>query len=324
MIGSSGRRVGAVFLVLGGALAGLFLFTPGACRTTPDSGAGPAGSPWPAPDRFATEDGKNFRLTVYDAVVAPGGTAALSAKLEKVLLVLVNPDVKGRSVSFRLDGKPVGEAVTAGEGVATVTVPAPSPGPHLIEASLGNGRASGILLVAPPNARAFVTDIDHTISDFPEPKVPFASIETMPALPDAPEVLRGLSKRYVIVYLTARDDAILQKTKAWLRLRDFPWGPVLGRDLKVWDLFSKGQGAPAHKRRTLEALRRILPDIRFGAGDLAGDVDAYLSNGVRPFLIAPAGTKIPEGAALVSGWRAIEASVEAAEREGGRAPAAPR
>ncbi len=325
MIGKKKRRAAAILFLLGAAGTGFFLFAPGACRTSPDTGTRPEGSPWPEGDQFVEENGKSLRLTVYDVVAAPGGgTVTFSAKLEKVRLVLANPDLKGREISFFLDGKPAGAAVSAGEGISTVSVPAPAPGPHEIRATLGNGRAFGILLVAPKGARAFVTDIDHTISDFPEPKVPFASIEEMPPLPNASSVLMRLSKQHVIVYLTARDDAILQKTKAWLRFHGFPWGPVLGRDLQFWDLFKKGQGAPSHKQRALQALRQALPDIRFGAGDLAGDMNAYLANGISPFLIAPEGTKVPEGAQRASGWREIEEALEAAGRKDVEPPADPR
>lgn len=311
------RRLLAGFAVL--ALgSGLFLLLPGRIPvpgTEPPGAGGEDGapSPWPGDDRWAMRGGDRFVLSVYDLAARAGERVALQAKLEKVKLPpLLDLDVKGETLSFRLDGEPAGEAVTAREGIASVGVAAPPPGPHNIEVSWGNGRAWGTLLVVAAGDPALVTDVDHTISDFPEPEVPVTPVEKMPPLPDAPAVLTRLHERYWILYVTARDDAFLQKTKAWLKFHGFPRGPVFCRDFRLL-----GPSAPSYKAEVLRRLKPTIPNIRFGMSEKGVDARVYREAGIRPLVLKSVrDDTLPPEALRVNGWNGVE---EAIREEEGRA-----
>ena len=57
----------------------------------------------------------------------------------------------------------------------------------------------------------------------------------IPALPGAVETLATLARRYRIIYLTGRDHAFYNKTRAWLEGGGFPEGPLFTRDYHIWE-----------------------------------------------------------------------------------------
>src|SRR5262249_15998383 len=99
-------------------------------------------------------------------------------------------------------------------------------------------RGAGTLFVN-PDRPTLVVDIDGTLSDYPELKVPFSG-EKAPAFKNSVDTLNPLAKDYNIVYLTARDDALDEKTRGFLfkdhdpgreGVQAFPQGAVLYNDL---------------------------------------------------------------------------------------------
>ena len=50
----------------------------------------------------------------------------------------------------------------------------------------------------------------------------------------------------------------------------------------------------------------MFPNIRWGVGDLPGDVDAYAAHGIPPILISPRPLSgLPEGTLQVARWSEI-------------------
>jgi hypothetical protein len=121
-------------------------------------------------------------------------------------------------------------------------------------------------------------------------------------LANSAEVLGRLSKKYTIVYLTGREEIFMTKTKAWLKLRNFPSGPVF-----FWDLGKKPFGSGEYKTEAIKELKKTFPNIAVGMGDLVTDAKAYLDNGMRAFFIGESKPDdLPEKAEFVKSWLEIE------------------
>lgn len=245
------------------------------------------------------------RLQGYDVPALPGGAVRLRAKLELDGPGLWNPDIHGRAIRFTAGGEAVGTAETGGDGIAAIDWKAPAtPGIHPIRLALADPRGvkivtarPGILLqVLPPDARIIVCDIDGTIS---EGELGDLFGRAGP-LPYAQAMLRELARDYRIVYLTARDDALMARTHAWLRHHGFPEGAVLFRDLRLTTLSSE-----RYKSRVLRSLKKKWKRIVWGIGNTAGDAAAYTENGIRAIIVGAERDEEEGGTTYVRDWRGV-------------------
>jgi len=261
-----------------------------------------------------TEDRSSIKITPSDVIVEvpqPGTyRARLSAKAESRIIAGLNPDLKNRSLNFSVAGRRVGTSETNDDGLATLDAYLPlSPlSVTCYEAEYNGYHMAGRIYALPIDTPIFVSDIDEVISDLPELEVPLKSIPNSPALPNAANVLREISKRHVILYLTARDDALANKTRSWLKYRDFPSGP-----LKIWDWtaqnglgLSKDQQG-VFKQTYLRELKSTFPKITAGIGNRTHDANAYVGAGIFPIIINSIGAKTdyPAGTAFVTSWREV-------------------
>ncbi|MEY4631870.1 MAG: hypothetical protein RIQ81_1990 [Pseudomonadota bacterium] len=260
------------------------------------------------------EDNSRIKISPRDVIVAVDSSGshriALSAKAETRLAGGLNPDLKDKTLRFLVAGQIAGGATTNDNGVATLTVDVPLT-PMTVtcyEAEHEGFRMPGRIFALPSNQSFFVSDIDEVISDLPEIRVPITSIPDSPVVPQAPETLRELSKSFVIVYLTARDDALANKTRSWLKYRDFPSGP-----LKIWNWTStNGFGSSqeqqgAYKRAFLTELKKTFPRLVAGIGNRVHDATAYKDVGLLPIIINPKDSKasFPQGTVFVESWKDV-------------------
>ena len=160
--------------------------------------------------------------------------------------------------------------------------------------------ATGRVFLWPADSRILITDVDHTISDLALLKVPFTPNERIPALPGAAVALTELSRTHRIVYLSARDEALYDKTRAWLQEKGFPEGPLFCREFRV------SVGQETFKRQFIAEFKKRYPQTVVGIGDQPSDARAYLSNGMAALLLDPEGrAELPAGAVRVSSWREV-------------------
>ncbi len=195
------------------------------------------------PSSWADDELYAVKLTVYDQLVLPGEPITLEAKLEHEGIGGLNPDMRGYPLRFVIPEFLDQEVMTAQEGVATLSlrsshgprspgrVSVRFPGSRLHQPAEVTGR----IFVWPAGIPILIIDIDHTISDLREIDVVFTANAQIPALPGAVEALAKLAQRYQIIYLTARDHAFYNKTRAWLDVRGFPEGPLFTRDFHIWE-----------------------------------------------------------------------------------------
>ncbi len=256
----------------------------------------------------------NVKLTVYDQLVQPGESVKMTAKLEHDGPLGVNPDMRDYPLTFNLPArgeKGIHQVRTTDGGLAWKRFSLPAnekgPGPIPFTASFaGSDRhkpaeQSGRIFLWPKDALILITDIDHTISDLSQLKVPFVDPKDNPALPGAPEALTELAKQYRIVYLTARDDALFNYTRRWLKEKGFPDGPCFCRD------FYPGQTQEGFKKKFIEDLKKQFPNLNVGVGDRESDAAAYLAHDINSYIIDPEKKRdLPNDAVRVDSWKEIK------------------
>lgn len=245
------------------------------------------------------------KLQGYDLLAAEGGGVLLRAKLEKRGIWGIHPDVHGEELFFRLDGRLLGSARTKDEGIASLDwTPPAGKGVHEIAVSLApSSRYEAAALpfrvfVRDPRRPGLVVDIDGTICAAPQKEVATRPPAELPAVEGAAEALVALAAGFDVVYLTARDDALMGATREWLGLRGFPEGPVLVRDLGVSTL-----SAERYKRERLKTLRKTW-NLVAGVGDREEDGEAYLAAGLEAYLIGDV-DDVPRGARKLVRWSEI-------------------
>lgn len=250
----------------------------------------------------------DVKLTAFDQLAAPGETVVVRAKIEHQGVLGINPDMRGYPLRISVGTLLEQEVKTGRDGMAQleVRVPTDTAAKVPIKVSFaGSGHhrpaeAMSRLFVWPADSRVLITDVDLTISGLAELRVPFTANDKIPCLPGAVEALTELSKTYRIIYLSARDDALCNKTCGWLCQMNFPEGPFFCRDLT---LTSRQE---SFKRETIAALKRRFPGVAIGVGDKPTDAGAYLSNGLQTFIINPKDRgKLAKEAMVVESWQEV-------------------
>jgi hypothetical protein len=256
-------------------------------------------------------------LRAFDDLVLAGRNAVLRAKVERGGTSLSRPDVAGAKLLFEVlhapktleQGKPeyvrLCEAFTDSDGIASVEMKGFFEGTHLIRTTYladPEVRCFSYIFVVGRDLPILVCDIDHTIADVSTLGLLTTAPENIPALPGAVEALKKLSQKYLIVYLTARDDSFYDATKQWLALKGFPQGPVFFSDLsKTAFIGSAGE----FKARRLTQWRKAGLNLQVGIGDRNEDAIACLAIGMRAFILRGKPDDVPAGARAAASWSEI-------------------
>jgi phosphatidate phosphatase APP1 len=256
----------------------------------------------------AAEERDAARILAFDAVTPPGRAVTLSVKIERDNLT--HRDLERVPLLFARGKDAALRATTGDDGIATVswTPPAARPDAYEFTVSLAPDAkcaapdATLRVFVRDPKRPVLVVDLDGTVCAASALEVATKEPGDLPALEGSAEALHALSKRYDILYLTARDDGLFARSRAWLDLRGFPAAPVLVRDLKVTTL-----SAERFKKGRLVELKRDY-NLVAGVGDRDEDGDAYLAAGMKAVLVGPGST--PEGAVRFDDWKKVRAELE--------------
>ncbi|MBI4870784.1 MAG: Ig-like domain repeat protein [Candidatus Riflebacteria bacterium] len=245
-------------------------------------------------------------LEVADALARPGELVELRAKLESNSTL--GEDIEGATISFLLDGEPVGTGVTNDDGVASVRVTAPARGDHVVKALFEGdaenlrGEYNALLCVRTPEDPLMILDIDWTISMTDNVNTAVGSSDS-PPLKFAPEVVARLAKTYTPVYVTARARQLRKRTLSWLHRYAFPPGPSFFLNPKEYPTFDEAK----YKAKILVPMAKAFPKLHFGFGNKESDRDAYKEAGLAAVLVT--GREIP-GAVCVRHWLAAEEAID--------------
>ena len=229
------------------------------------------------------------KITPFDTIVPPGAETALSAKFERDGPGLVNPDLEEaaiRLVAVRPNDWAQPATVTTGDdGIARHELHAPDrPGQYFFRGDVVDaGRFSvrdpevvgGVFVVA-KDRPLIICDIDDTITAGGGWRSLMRG-HGPDALLGAAATLRELQRQHQIVFLTARDDALLNRTRSWLVEERFPYPtPVICRD---WTLRHASRAGEA-KLASLKKLQENYENIPWGIGNSEGDCEAYRAAGI--------------------------------------------
>jgi hypothetical protein len=247
-------------------------------------------------------------LQGIDGVFTDQETIVVKAKLESSRVIPYRMDIPGEIVQFHLNGKKLGDALTDGDGVAELEIPAKEVGQYLVVASLPgeseyqSNEAEVVTLVLSRNTPIAISDIDHTISDASPWEVLVKPNSKLKPLQKAASSIKYFSNKFQILYLTARDDAFINKTKEWLAMYDFVKAPIL-----FWD-FANGDVPSDHgdfKSWIIEKMKEKFDNILIGFGDKPHDIRAYRDHGLRSYYIGKQGEVIHPDGIKVPSWDKI-------------------
>lgn len=231
-----------------------------------------------------------IEATGHDAITTPGHPVQVKAKFERGGLRFWRPDVRDERVTFEVLGQRL-SARTDRDGMVRAVVTPTAPGVYPIRARLderSGPTATSRLFVLDPARPVAVVDIDGTISDLPDWKVPFVGHKA-PTFAGAPELMADLARRFQIVYLTARDDTFDGKTREFLRRHGFPDGPIIYNDLGLRTSGEREQLDPhSHgefKLAQIQALRARGVPVTIGIGNAETDAFAYERAGLPSYIL---------------------------------------
>jgi hypothetical protein len=249
-------------------------------------------------ENAAAAERTRTRLTVFDQVAVPGETTTVWVKLETYGLFRV--DLLGERIRFQVDGKRIGVAMTNAEGVAALPyMPSRAACTAVIRAWF-DGRENH----AGSRDTAIVIDIDHTVADVSALRFALLPTASIRPLPGSPEIVRELAARYDIVFVSARDEHLRQRTLDWLAMKGFPRLPVIFRDMDEEPL-----RAARYKTGRLRELKRIWSHLAIGIGDRQTDADAYCANGLEAWIVPSEEITATDGVHIVERWDEIRTAL---------------
>lgn len=253
----------------------------------------------PPPDPGATASWEHWKSHVIalaspnhrgrDAILTPTDSQTASAKFA---YGIVDKDLEDEVVDVYLDRgcqgawELLGDGRTSDEGRLDFAIPddqALETGRHRVHFVVrGDGSATDLYIqVVNPGAHTFVSDVDGTLTT--SEYVEFGKLLTG-SLPDAHEdaalALGTLASHgYLPIYLTARPEWLVQRTRDFLSERGFPPGIIHTTQSLTGAVGGSAETFKAGELADLGA-RGIVPEWAFG--NQPSDTDAYDGAGIQP------------------------------------------
>jgi hypothetical protein len=249
-------------------------------------------------------------LTVDDAVMRPGHKTRLVAYVEREPIPGLRQDVKDVRVRFLVDGREVGEERTGKDGSAATECRL-SPDVRELQARALIDReayALGRVFIWDQPRVVIAVDVDQTIERTRYRNLlPLRPEDESDPVKRSAETLRKLAEDFHIVYLSGRPRFLLDRTRDWLREREFPDGPVVTAK-GVRNMLRPGE----FKRKRLDQLRDDWPTLLIGIGDQPSDAEAYGANRMLTLIVSDQDPSEFGPHALVFGnWKALSRFFEA-------------
>ena len=249
---------------------------------------------------------KYAHLQAYDEATPPGREVTLRAKLEYRGHLLFRLDIHRQKINFLVNDEYAGSALTGRDGTAQLKYTPEAAGVLNVRAAIDKSSrytapvARALLLCAEPDDRFIVTDIDQTIAYSTIISSLFLRAERCPVVRGSPEVMARLAGKYKIIYVTGRDDSTLEGTRAWLRVRGFPEGPVFIRDMNIFNL-----SRAKFKRALFGELMGRGINIVAAFGNRGHDVRAARTHAIPVILIRRSGED-GDGVFYARDWSEVE------------------
>lgn len=257
----------------------------------------------------ATAFGKAAFLSGYDDILNQQNHFNLKIKLEKKSLIPYRTDLPGETIDFYLNDELIGSDITDDDGIAYLNYHSLPIGVYQFIAKISPDSrykttpAKLFHVVINKDKPIAISDIDHTLSDASAIRVATQPNRSIKPLKNASAGITFFNKLgFQIIYLTARDDTFILKTKDWLKMYDFLPAPSF-----YWDY--KGAGIPQDhgdfKSLVIKKLRQRFSNILIGIGDKPHDIRAYRDHELRSYYIGKADEEIDPDGIKVNSWDEI-------------------
>lgn len=261
------------------------------------------------------------QVTGFDTPAKPEESIVLRAKV-KAPGVFLLPNFPWRTVEFYEGERLLGTAVTDLDGMASLPCSFSEEGFHRVTVGFAGDHERGVtkaflwVLVARQDQPFLVVDIDNTICESTILEDIFTNVSRRRPVEGAAETLEKLSARYEIIYLTARDESMITKTREWLEKNGFPKGIILARDLDILTLSST-----RYKSGVLRDLNRRFTNVCAGIGNRESDGKAFRRNGLLAILFHENERDMRE-VYFIKDWKEVTAALGNIEGKPGQGAAA--
>jgi len=243
---------------------------------------------------------------VDDAALLPGHRTVLSASLTSGPFLGMRRDIERTPVDFWVGAHLIATTLTDDEGHALVVTWLPEDAGDTVEARARVGQtplaAPGAILRWEPDALLIVLDIDNTIADTEYGELLFEEQDRdSEPLPAVLPVLHELAGRSHLIYLTGRPRFLINKTRDWLHVHDFPPG-LLYTGVRLRDTLRPAR----FKRDKLNLLQAQWPNVLVGIGNRSTDARAYTGAGMLALILNDDRPIGQEGFVVtLPGWRSV-------------------
>ncbi|MFT6069070.1 MAG: hypothetical protein ACJAT2_003011 [Bacteriovoracaceae bacterium] len=264
---------------------------------------------------FQANAKKEAVIAGYDNLALIGEEVSISVKAERAKIFPFRTDLKKQDIHYYLGTRFLGKAVTKKEGVAKLKHRFNKKGLYKIKSIISPtskykaDATDNRILVADENSPILITDVDHTIADISGRDYLTTDDELIPELSGASKILNRLKSNFLILYVTARDDFFIKRSKFWLDYKAFPKGPTFFWDFGFWNDVPSNHGE--YKEELIKKLKKKHKKILIGVGDKPHDMRAYRNNGLRAYYIGLPGFDLPKGTIKVKSWAQIEKHLKA-------------
>ncbi len=254
-----------------------------------------------------------LQLTMEDVACIPGEKSIFVGQLERDSPFGIPDALEGESISFWVGSELIGVAKTDDEGRARLAADLGTRSVRdevIARAWVGLQRVQVVRPIQSWDANTVIiaVDVDHTIAETDYEGVLLDDVDTKTTtIPGSVEALNALSRKFHVMYVTARPNFLYDETRRWLKMHGFPQAPlVMGSSTS--DLVDQAE----LKKDLLGWRREHLPNLLIGIGDKASDAEAYDAVGMLSILLTPVEEE-PEAANVfvMPDWAAIQAFFDA-------------
>ena len=252
--------------------------------------------------------GPELRLRAIDAMGAAGEPIAFGARVTRRGAFGTERGVPGISVTFLLEGRSIGGAMTDADGNAHFALRTNGTGHYFIEARAD--ASDGRELATPVHVTAIATtdtvlfvDVDRSIARPQSWIQPWLRRYTeYDAAPWAAEVLTSLSEDYYLIYVTDRSRRYAESTRNWLEANGFPPAPVYHKN---WEFY--GGSLSIYKRSIVDSILGIASAEHLAIGSSTQDARIYRGAGIATLILESHRDPgvLPHGAIAARSWAEI-------------------
>lgn len=235
--------------------------------------------------RPGSDHSARFRFDGLDAFGMPGESVRFGTRLCRHNSLGMRRGVPGATVTYFVDGRTIGGALTNAKGYAPIAHTFDRAGQYTVEAMVErNGQelhTHSLVWVIDQREQILVVDVDQAVAAPPSifGRI-FRRFETFDPQASAARTLGHLDQTMHILYVTDRTDRHIARTRSWFERHGFPPAPIFFRS---WEFY--GGGVAAYKGFLMSDIVASWPDTTYAIADSTRDLNLFKSRGAHTMLL---------------------------------------